>query len=47
MQALALPAGPAVGRLLRAIEEAQAEGSVHTAEEALALARRLIRLPAE
>ncbi|MBI4343368.1 MAG: HD domain-containing protein [Candidatus Omnitrophica bacterium] len=41
MQELCLPPGPAVGQLLAAIEEAQAEGRVRTADEALALAREL------
>ena len=42
MQALQLSAGPLIGELLGAIEEAQAEGRLHTAEEALALARQLL-----
>lgn len=37
---LKLQPGPEVGRLLRAIQEAQAAGEVHTREEALALARQ-------
>lgn len=37
-----LEAGPEIGRLLRLIEEAQAAGEVHTKEEALALAARLL-----
>ena len=40
MQALHLPSGPEVGRLLRLIEEAQAAGEISTPEEALDLARR-------
>ncbi|MBI4003512.1 MAG: HD domain-containing protein [Candidatus Omnitrophica bacterium] len=41
-----LTPGPAVGELLAAIEEAQAEGQVHSAEEALALAKaRLTQSP--
>ena len=40
MTALNLKAGPEVGRLLGLIEEAQAAGLVHTAEEAVALARQ-------
>ncbi len=40
MQALNLPPGPQIGELLERIREAQAEGEVHTTEEALALARR-------
>ena len=43
MHALTLTPGPAVGELLGAIEEAQAEGRIHSAEEALALARELFR----
>lgn len=39
MDALRLPPGPRIGALLAVIEEAQAEGRIHTAEEALALAR--------
>jgi poly(A) polymerase len=39
LERLALEEGPLVGRLLRAIEEAQDEGRVATAEQALALAR--------
>ena len=42
MAALRLPEGPAVGRLLRAIEEAQAEGALSSREEAIALARSLL-----
>ncbi len=41
MAALAIGPGPEVGRLLRAIEEAQEAGEVSTREEALTLARRL------
>ena len=40
MDALDLRPGPEVGRLLAAIEEAQAAGEVNTKEEALALARQ-------
>ncbi|GAB4195485.1 MAG: hypothetical protein OHK0022_12260 [Roseiflexaceae bacterium] len=40
MQALNLPPGPLVGRLLAAVGEAQASGTISTPEEALALARR-------
>ncbi|MBI3319347.1 MAG: hypothetical protein HYZ89_02000 [Candidatus Omnitrophica bacterium] len=40
MTALQLKPGPVVGQLLRAIEEAQAEGRLHTREEAIALARQ-------
>lgn len=39
MAALKLSPGPAVGALLSAIEEAQAEGRIRTSEEALAFAR--------
>jgi len=39
MDALDIPPGPEVGRLLRLIEEAQAAGEVSTITEALALAR--------
>jgi poly(A) polymerase len=41
MSALGIGPGPAVGRLLRAVEEAQGAGEVSTREEALTLARRL------
>jgi len=41
MEALELSAGPEVGRLLGEINEARAAGEITTAEEALALARRL------
>ncbi len=47
MAHLGLPPGPVVGELLNAIEEAQAEGAIHSAEEALALAKtRLSAKPA-
>jgi hypothetical protein len=39
---LKIKEGPMVGRLLGAIREAQAEGRIHDADEALVLARRLI-----
>ena len=39
MAALDLQPGPMVGELLGTIEEAQAEGRIRSAEEALALAR--------
>lgn len=42
MRALGLTPGPNVGVLLAAVREAQAAGEVHTAEEALGLARRLL-----
>ncbi|MBI4571324.1 MAG: HD domain-containing protein [Chloroflexi bacterium] len=41
MAALAIGPGPAVGRLLDALEEAQADGEVASHDEALAFARRL------
>jgi putative nucleotidyltransferase with HDIG domain len=43
MSELELPAGPAIGRLLAAIEEAQAAGDVHDRKGALAFARKLAR----
>ena len=39
MKKLQLPQGPEVGRLLAILEEAQAAGEIHTAEQALALAK--------
>ncbi len=42
MEAFGLPSGPLIGELLAAIEEAQAEGRVRTAEEALAVAKELL-----
>ncbi len=42
MRMLGLAPGPNVGALLAAVREAQAAGEVHTAEEALRLARRLL-----
>jgi poly(A) polymerase len=41
MEMLGIGPGPEVGRLLRAIEEAQGAGEIRTREEALALVRRL------
>lgn len=41
MVALGLISGPEVGRLLEKVREAQIEGQIGTAEQALALARRL------
>jgi putative nucleotidyltransferase with HDIG domain len=41
MEALSLAPGPRVGELLRAIEEAQAEGKLQTSDDALAFAREL------
>ena len=43
MEALALQPGPEVGRLLKAVEEAQGAGEVRTRDEALALVRKLTR----
>jgi hypothetical protein len=43
MAALGIAPGPLVGRLLAAIGEAQANGDIATADEAIALARRLMR----
>jgi putative nucleotidyltransferase with HDIG domain len=43
MRALGIGPGPLVGRLLAAIGEAQAGGDITTAEEAILLARRLLR----
>lgn len=45
MDALGLEPGPEVGRLLRAVEEAQGAGEIRTREEALALVRRLATSP--
>lgn len=42
MQEFRLTPGPLIGELLEAIEEAQAEGRIRTADDALALARALI-----
>lgn len=43
MQALGLKPGPIVGKLLRAIQEAQAVGQVRSRDEAMALARELVK----
>ncbi len=43
MAELGIPPGPTVGRLLEAVREAQAAGEVHDREQALELARRLLR----
>ncbi len=43
MASLGLEKGPLIGRLLETIREAQAAGEVRTQEEALALARRLLK----
>lgn len=42
MRELGLAPGPQIGRLLAAIGEAQADGTITTREQALALARRLL-----
>lgn len=42
MTALGIAEGPAVGRILRALEEAQAAGEITTRDEALALARSFL-----
>jgi poly(A) polymerase/tRNA nucleotidyltransferase (CCA-adding enzyme) len=43
MQALSIGPGPLVGQLLAAVGEAQAGGDITTLDEAIALARRLMR----
>jgi putative nucleotidyltransferase with HDIG domain len=43
MEAFRLAPGPRVGALLAAIEEAQAEGRIRTKDEALTLARQLLK----
>jgi poly(A) polymerase len=45
METLDIGPGPEVGRLLRAVEEAQGAGEIHAREEALALIRRLAGVP--
>lgn len=48
MEALGIPEGPQVGRLLLALEEARAAGEIQTRAEALALARKILSVdPAE
>ncbi|MBI4341773.1 MAG: HD domain-containing protein [Candidatus Omnitrophica bacterium] len=42
MRTFQLKPGPLIGELLGAIEEAQAEGRIHTSDDALALARTLV-----
>ncbi|MGQ9698256.1 MAG: HD domain-containing protein [Armatimonadota bacterium] len=42
IRCLGLSEGPQIGRILRRIQEAQAEGTVRTRDEALELARRLM-----
>jgi hypothetical protein len=44
-QELGLLPGPAIGRALEAIREAQVAGEIHTAAEAIALARRMLEDP--
>jgi len=41
VMALGVPEGPEIGRILRAVEEAQLEGKLNTKEEATAWVRRL------
>jgi len=43
MTALGLSPGPLIGTLLQGIQEAQAEGQLHSKEDALALARELLK----
>jgi putative nucleotidyltransferase with HDIG domain len=43
MQTFQLPPGPLIGQLLGAVEEAQAEGRIRSAEDALALAREMLK----
>lgn len=43
MTALQLKPGPIVGRLLQAIEEAQAEGRLHSKEDAIVFARQVLK----
>jgi hypothetical protein len=43
MSALSLPEGPAIGRLLNALEEAQAAGDVTDREQALAFVKEQVR----
>jgi len=43
LEQLGMEPGPAVGRVLQALREAQATGQVHTKEEALQLARSLMK----
>ena len=45
MEALGITPGPAVGKLLRAVEEAQAEGRIRSKEEALQLAQTYLHSP--
>jgi tRNA nucleotidyltransferase (CCA-adding enzyme) len=42
MSALTLPSGPMVGKLLSALELAQAEGQIATVKDALQLAQQLL-----
>lgn len=45
MRTFGLTSGPRIGALLAAIEEAQAEGRIHTVEEAMQLARDQLQPP--
>ena len=45
METLGMRPGPEIGRLLRAVEEAQGAGEVHTREEAMGLVHRLADVP--
>jgi hypothetical protein len=42
MEALDLEPGPLIGRLLDIIEEVQAAGEIHSPDEAIQLAKRLM-----
>jgi poly(A) polymerase len=44
---LGIAPGPELGRLLAALEEARFAGEVHTREDAVAMARRLLEAPAD
>ncbi|MBX3086047.1 MAG: HD domain-containing protein [Anaerolineae bacterium] len=44
MRELDLPAGPAIGRIVRALQEAQASGEIATRDQAIELARQVIEL---
>ncbi len=44
VQALGLPPGPRIGKLLETIREAQAAGEIHTKQEAMELARRTLNV---
>jgi poly(A) polymerase len=47
MEELGIGPGPEIGRLLRAVEEAQGAGEVHAREEAMGLVRRLADVPVQ